>query len=376
MELLVVLLIIGILSTVALRTIDATRDRSLFDQTTKEMNQLVQAIIGNPDLAYDGRRVDFGYYGDMEQLPPALRDLVYNTTGNAAWRGPYFKLMSAGDTISYLYDEWGNVYTYNPILATIMSGGNGKFPMTVKIVDDTAQLHDNIISGSFLDHDGNPPGAAAINYEVRLWYNNPTAHGGTIFAMVHPAPGGYYEIALHPSDPIWPRWEVPIGTKKLQAIIPGQETLTRYVTVAPRSHVVADFTFAKSFAGGLQLIGQPTLLPDSSGFLIHVASAATDTAIIDWLVFKQAPPAAFMRQFTIRSDPGTGFPLQPADPGVGAGDTVKFTSVAIGPNLTDDVELQFSLFHIDRTEVSPLANLHETTFKFHFSDGSEITVNP
>ena len=35
MELLVVLLIIGILSTVALRTIDATRDRGLFDQTTK-----------------------------------------------------------------------------------------------------------------------------------------------------------------------------------------------------------------------------------------------------------------------------------------------------------------------------------------------------
>ena len=89
MELLVVLLIIGILSTVALRTIDATRDRSLFDQTSKEMNQLVQAMVGNPDLSYDGRRVDFGYYGDMEQLPPNddLRYLVRNTTGSTAWHG-------------------------------------------------------------------------------------------------------------------------------------------------------------------------------------------------------------------------------------------------------------------------------------------------
>ncbi len=87
MELLVVLLIIGILSTVALRTIDATRDRALFDQTTKKMNQLVQAIVGNPDLTFDGRRVDFGYYGDMEKLPDDLRDLVRNP-GSVYWHGP------------------------------------------------------------------------------------------------------------------------------------------------------------------------------------------------------------------------------------------------------------------------------------------------
>ena len=88
MELLVVLLIIGILSTVALRTIDATRDRSLFDQTTKEMNQLVYALVGNPDLNYDGRRVDFGYFGDMEQLPTGLPDLVRNPGSAKSTRLP------------------------------------------------------------------------------------------------------------------------------------------------------------------------------------------------------------------------------------------------------------------------------------------------
>jgi prepilin-type N-terminal cleavage/methylation domain-containing protein len=61
MELLVVLLIIGVLSTVAVRTIDATRDRSLFDQTAKEMKELVYAMVGNPEIVANGRRVVLGF---------------------------------------------------------------------------------------------------------------------------------------------------------------------------------------------------------------------------------------------------------------------------------------------------------------------------
>lgn len=375
MELLVVLLIIGILSTVALRTIDATRNRSLFDQTTAEMNKLVQAIVGNPDLAYDGRRVDFGYYGDMEELPPDLRDLLYNRTGSPVWRGPYIKLMSAGDTVSYLNDEWGHLYTYNPDEpgATIHSIGVNGLDMTVKVADDKAQLYDNKISGSFLDRDENPPGGAGNAFEVRLYYNNPVAHAGTTYAVVHPAPGGYYEIANTPSDPIWPRWQVPIGTKKLQAITPN-ESLTRYVTVAPRSHSVVDFKFTRAFAGQLQMIGQPMAYPDGSGFRINIASSSPDPVIIDWLVFRVAPPSAFMRDFKIDGNQGTNFPLQPGDAGIGVGDTVRFTSVTIGPELTDEVEVLFYDFHVDETQNSPLADVRGTTFEFRFSDGSVIEV--
>ena len=164
MELLVVLLIIGILSTVALRTIDATRNRSLFDQTTKEMNQLVQAMVGNPDLTYDGRRVDFGFYGDMEKLPDSLRDLVVST-GDPAWHGPYFKLTSAGDTASYLYDGWGFPYTYNPGLGEIASPGNGN-QMTVKITDSLAQLNNNVIAGTITDIDGAAPGTQFLGMDT------------------------------------------------------------------------------------------------------------------------------------------------------------------------------------------------------------------
>jgi len=55
---------------------------------------------------------------------------------------------------------------------------------------------------------------------------------------------------------------------------------------------------------------------------------------------------------------------------------VHFAPVTIGPNLTDEVELQFLEFHVDRTEASAYADVSGKTFKFRFSDGSEITVNP
>src|SRR5512137_2401815 len=91
MELLVVLLIIGILSTVALRTMDTVRDRSLFDQTAAEMQQIVKAITGDPSLISEGRRTDFGFYGDMGRLPDSLPELVRNTSNSPRWHGPYLR---------------------------------------------------------------------------------------------------------------------------------------------------------------------------------------------------------------------------------------------------------------------------------------------
>jgi prepilin-type N-terminal cleavage/methylation domain-containing protein len=371
MELLVVLLIIGILSTVALRTIDATRDRSLFDQTTKEMNQLVQAIVGNPDLTYDGRRVDFGYFGDMEQLPSDLRDLVYNPTGTDRWRGPYFKLMSAGDTISYRYDAWGGEYSYVPASGWIISGGNGKYSMTVKVADTLTQLTNNTISGSFLDHDDNPPGVFSTTYMVRLFYNNPDAHGGESVAVVNPSGGGSYEISFTPAGD---SHKVPIGTHKMQAIASG-ETLTRYVTVVPRSHTVVDFKFTKSFWNKLRMVGEARPTPESAGFIINVVNDQPDSVTINWLHFYSTPASAYMRYFLIDGKLGTGFPLGPTDPGIGNGDTVRFAPLTVAPGGTQMVELLLQQFYPVAVPAPPddtLANVCGKDFVLRFSEGSEI----
>lgn len=374
MELLVVLLIIGILSTVALRTIDATRDRGLFDQTTKEMNELVHALVGNPDLTYDGRRVDFGYFGDLESLPPGgdLRYLVHST-GDPAWKGPYVRIMAEGDTAGYRYDAWGREYTLNVSNYTIHSEGGGKYPMTVKLADEKSQLYDNVVSGSFLDRDGNPPGTnISTAYEVRLYYNNRFAHPGNIeYASVRPEPGGSYEIS---NTPAGGNFAVPIGVHKMEAIAPN-EILTRYVTVVPRSHTVADFKFNRSFWEKLRMVGSAAPTPDSAGFLIKILNDQPEELTINWVHFFQTPESAFMRDFTIDGNHPNGFPRLAADPGVGNGDTVFFAPVTIGPEGSQLVELSFLQFYPVAIPAPPddtTANLLGKTFQLRFDDGSEI----
>ena len=372
MELLVVLLIIGILSTVALRTIDATRDRSLFDQTTKEMNDLVQAITGNPDLTYDGRRVDFGFYGDMGRLPDNLRELTRNP-GDPNWHGPYIRQMVGGDTASYLYDGWGSLYTYSKDSGTIGSPGNGKYPMTVRIADTLTQLYQNTISGTITDKDDNPPGDRVEQMMITLNYSSGRMPTMKTFADAGgPSPGGSYEFA--------PKWgdTVPIGTHRLVVRFPGGDTLQRWVTVAPRSQAVVDFRYFKSFRNRLRMAGDPKRMLENDGFMILVVNDGDTPDTVNWVRFADAPDSgAYMRDFSVDQvePPGGQFPVLVPNPGLGQGDTAYFTRV-IEPNLSDDVELSFLMFRPDSLSDTGKTDVTGMVFTFRFSDGSEITVKP
>jgi prepilin-type N-terminal cleavage/methylation domain-containing protein len=369
MELLVVLLIIGILSTVAIRTIDATRDRGLFDKTTKEMNQLVQAIVGNPDLSYDGRRVDFGYYGDMEQLPDSLIYLLRNP-GSTAWKGPYVHLTAGGDT-SYLYDAWGNLYAYNPTLGTIRSGANKKYDMTVKIADSLTQLDNNMVAGTITDMNGAAPGDTSLTHvKVKFYYNNPGIHGA--YVSVSPDPGGFYEFS--PTSPSLGT-TVPIGIHKLVAST-STESLIRYVTVLPRSKTIVDFKFTSSFWDKLRRVGPITYNLDSTAFQIQVENTQTKADTVSSLSFLPTSAQLYLREdFRIDLD-HDGFPISNGTPGIGPGGTITFAPVAIAPNETQLVELSFDGFHVAPLGGDPKVRVTGKTFQFRFSDGSEITVNP
>lgn len=377
MELMVVLLIIGILSTVALRTIDATRDRSLFDQTAKEMNTLVQAMVGNPDLTYDGRRVDFGYFGDEEKLPDSLRYLIHHPPGDTDWHGPYLRITAAGDSAGYLLDGWGNPYTYNPDEGTIASTGNGKYPMTVRVADSLRQLSYNTISGTVTDRDGNPPGKNSMTIlTVNFFYNNQREHAGPdTILLKRPDESGYYEMGSGGAGGLE---EVPIGTHKMTAVWPNKEVLTRWVTVVPRSRTIVDFKFSRSFYDRLRLVGTPELVPDLSGFKIFVVNDQPDDVTLTSLLFLRVTPkpeSTFMRTFYINGVPGFGFPLPLGNPnGVGQGDSVRFVPpVTIAPD--GMAELMFQDFYKTKTGTPPdKVNVSGMTFVFRFSDGSEIEV--
>jgi prepilin-type N-terminal cleavage/methylation domain-containing protein len=367
MELLVVLLIIGILSTVALRTIDATRDRSLFDQTTKEMNQLVQAITGNPDMTYDGRRVDFGFFGDMGRLPNGLRELVHNEESDPNWHGPYVRRTFGGDTASYLLDGWGHPYTYNPTAGAIASLGNGKYPMTVRVADSLAQLYNNEISGTITDGENNPPG------EKTGIMVTCTLSTGKLLRFKIPAPGGYYRFSLAPPD----FDSVPIGTHRLVAEWAG-EKLTRWVTVSPRSRTIVDFRFSKSFRNQLQMVGTP-LLVDTTGFVIQVVNDGATDDTVHYIVFAQVTPAesCYMNILAIDGTMDPAYPRIPMSPAIGFNDTAYITGgVVVAPNMSDPVLFGFYDFCAVDSSAALKSNPSGRTFLFRFSDGSEITVKP
>jgi prepilin-type N-terminal cleavage/methylation domain-containing protein len=363
MELLVVLLIIGILSTVALRTIDATRDRAFFDQTTKEMDQLAQAITGNPDMTYDGRRVDFGFYGDMGKLPDDLRELVHNP-GDPNWHGPYVRQTVGGDTAGYLLDGWGHQYIYNNEAGTITSLGNGKYPMTIRIADSLVELYTNTISGTITDADDNPPGDKAANISVTLNFST----GRSRFKI--PDPGGYYQFSIAAND------TVPIGTHRMVAKMVGGDSITRWVTVSPRSKTIVDFRFSKSFRNKLRMAGAPTLFPDSSGFLIHIVNDGTTGDTVNWIQFTQSPDSAFMRELWIAGLLYNGYPVPPG-PGISQGDTAYVNpGFVVPPNMSEQIDFAFQKFYTDSLGDSAHSYINGKTFRFRFNDGSEITVRP
>lgn len=131
-ELVMVIILIGIVAATAVSIIGNIINQQRFDETVKEMNELANAITGNPELIESGTRSSFGYAGDMGPLPPTtgtcpacglielvtqsgrpawLSDAQLPGTGYG-WRGPYIdaKTDDSGRYLALL-DGWGNYYS-------------------------------------------------------------------------------------------------------------------------------------------------------------------------------------------------------------------------------------------------------------------------
>jgi outer membrane protein assembly factor BamB len=126
----------------------------------------------------------------------------------------------------------------------------------------------------------------------------------------------------------------------------------------------------------LRMVGSAQLTPDGSSFHIAVVNDGTVDVTVSSLEFLDSPDSAYMRDFIIDGNHGTGYPIPDGIPGTGPGDTVHFAPLTIAPNATQLVELYFVDFHIDEPGNDVRANVAGKEFVFRFDDGSEITVNP
>lgn len=180
----VLIILIGLLVPSAVQQLTATRRSTTLD----EMDNLKKAMIGDPNLKSQGLRTDFGYLGDMGNLPATLDDLVtqatqpsfaFNSTKRvgAGWKGPYITLGSGADPSSHKRDAFGNDYTYDTTDFTNSQGQAADAKLVTLGADGIvggSEVNEDItleilkaettstVAGNAFDQGGNPLNGASI----------------------------------------------------------------------------------------------------------------------------------------------------------------------------------------------------------------------
>ncbi len=226
MELVIVIVILGILSLVAMQSFSKRAERQRSEATLAEMEAIKMAIVGDPDKIQTGVRVDFGYVGDVGALPANLAALMTNP-GVGNWNGPYMEADFVEDPADYATDAFGQAYVYNPATLTLYSPGAN---VTIQIASSTAELFGATVKALITDRDGFTPKTTDVgNIAVYITLQNGTMIGSPGTPNV--ATNGTATLA-----------GIPIGNHILQgfhsAIGATGETVTYYLSVNPGAGVV------------------------------------------------------------------------------------------------------------------------------------------
>jgi len=178
LELLVILMVLSLVLTAAVKTWDVTLERARYESTRHRLDQLVGVIIGDPDQTVNGQRVDFGYVGDVGLLPDGLVDLTTDPTGlppdSSTWQGPYIRATFDESPAMYRYDGWGDTLIYRPdtALAIRSLGGAGLVEpdrwLTREIGYSPRELLRNTVEGRMLDIRGLSPGQLVVDHPLRF----------------------------------------------------------------------------------------------------------------------------------------------------------------------------------------------------------------
>ena len=108
-EVVIVIVITGILLTVALKTGGKITNSARTEETLQEMDHLAFAIVGDPGSYSAGSRSEFGYVGDVGSLPPNLDALTTNPGAYSTWNGPYIDNRFVQTATDYKKDAYDKI---------------------------------------------------------------------------------------------------------------------------------------------------------------------------------------------------------------------------------------------------------------------------
>lgn len=358
-EVVIVIIIAGVLATVALRSAAFVTTSARFEETRHELDLLADAIVGNPDLHINGTRSDFGYVGDVGALPPNLEALRVNPGGLGTWKGPYIMPDLIQSPADFKTDAWGDAYAYTGGV-DISSIGSGQ-PLVRRLAGSTADLLLNTVSGIVTDADGDPPSTVyADSIEVALVY--PDGTGGLAVAGTRPSPAGFFSFD-----------SIPVGNHDLYVIWePLADTTRRFVSVLPASSSYQEYALGRDlWTDGTGNIGNLEFIADSDtlrGFHCSelewlVVNASSETVSITSLTISWASPTAWFTRVQFNGATACkGAALR-------SGDTAVFdTPAAIGPGET--VAIAVGDFRENANGGGAKVDMTGVEFTVELSDGS------
>jgi prepilin-type N-terminal cleavage/methylation domain-containing protein len=226
-ELVIVILVLGVLATIAVKNMVTPIETAKYEQTKEELDQLTFAIVGRPDVYAGGGRTDFGFVGDNGTLPASLDDLVQNPGGWSTWDGPYMEQGLNSD--DFKKDAWNVSYSYMD--SVIRSTGSGT-DIDRLIASSTTELLSNRVEGYLRDADMAVPGATLSDSMVVL-LDYPDGVGSTTTASTNVSSYGYFAFN-----------SIPIGNHALKVVyLPDDDTVSYAITVYPGRNVRLDIVF-------------------------------------------------------------------------------------------------------------------------------------
>jgi len=230
-ELVVVLVIIGVLATVAMKSLNAVNDTARIEETKRELDRIAFAITGNPELVSGGVRTDYGFVGDCGRLPANLDALVSAPGGYSNWDGPYItdEFSEDGSSSEFKNDAWGTAYSFSGGLTVTSTGGSST--LTRRLANSSDELLRNNASFTFTDLDFTPPG---IDYRDSVR-----------FVLFYPYNGSITSRTNYPANDGFVAFDsIPIGLHTLRVIyLPSNDTLTRKISVSPGQDYYTDIQY-------------------------------------------------------------------------------------------------------------------------------------
>ncbi|MDD5425930.1 MAG: prepilin-type N-terminal cleavage/methylation domain-containing protein [candidate division Zixibacteria bacterium] len=366
-ELTVIMVVIGIMLAVAMKSMTTVTEDIRRTKTLQEMESLAKGITGNPDITAGGLRSDFGYIGDIGAFPPGLQALVTNP-GYSTWHGPYLPAGFVQDTDGYRLDEWGQPYVYDGGLYITSTGSGAN--LTKKLADNASDYLLNTYRARLHDAADNPPGVIYRD-SVAVRITIPDGSGMTTTKNYPVDSAGLFTLD-----------SLPVGKHPLRMIYtPRVDTLLRYITVLPRhkSQPLPVFQFAAAyFSGDTGTVYDSVLTKISgsdsiySGFCNNISlwiqNNTGASVTINSLKLTWSGPTAYYRY--VIWDGTTVFNRN--NPKAASGETVFFSSgqtIAQGESL----KIQIEDFR-NQPNGGSRVNMHNTDFTLELSDGSTLTV--